>query len=89
MSRKVYYTIAVAILIGVAGLVGAQVSGTKPASSAVVTEKEKPEALTLEERVINLGKTQEKILAELKVIKENQAKIMELDNKIYTRMSRR
>ena len=89
MSRKVYYIVAVAILIGAAGLVGAQVSGTKPATGAVVTAKEKTKQVTVEQRIATLTKNQEKILAELKVVKANQAQILELSNKIFARMKRK
>ena len=89
MSRKVYYIAAAAVLIAIAGLVGAQVSGTKPAAGRVVAVQEKKKPLTVEERIINLTKNQEKILAELKVIKENQSQILDQTKKIFVRMKRR
>jgi Flp pilus assembly protein CpaB len=89
MPKKVYCIVALALLIGLAGWVAAQVAGTKPATESVSTEKEKAQALTLEERIIVLTKNQEKILAELKVIKENQTEILAITNKIFTRMRRK
>jgi hypothetical protein len=89
MRKRVYYALAVAILIGMAGLVGAQITGTKPATEGVsVAEKEAP-PMTVEERIMNLTKNQEKILAELKVIRENQAQILEQGKKIFTRMKKK
>lgn len=87
MSKKLCYLAAVVALIAVVGLVGAQVSGTKPAASAVVA-KEKSQPKTVEERITSLEKNQEKILAELKVIRENQEKILEDTKKIFTRMKK-
>ena len=89
MSRKVYCIVAVLVLIGIAGLVGAQVSGTKPAGSAVVVEKEKAKTLTVEQRIMNLEKNQQKILAELKEVKENQKEILDWCKKIFTNMARK
>jgi len=89
MPKKVYSIVALALLIGLAGLVGAQITGTKPAPGSVITEKEKPKPLTLEQRVIIVTKNQDKILAELKVIKKNQAQILEQTNKIFARMKRK
>jgi len=89
MSKKLYYVVALVILIGVAGLVGAQVSGTKPAGSTVVTVKEEAKKITVEERITDLAKNQEKILAELKAIKENQVEILAQTKKIFARMKKR
>ncbi|NQT83692.1 hypothetical protein HQ563_11745 [bacterium] len=89
MSKKLYYIVAMAILIGMAGFVGAQVSGTKPAAGRVLAAKEKAKKLTVEERIINLTKNQEKILAELKAIKENQTQILAQTQKIFLRMKRK
>jgi len=89
MSRKVYYIVAMAILIGIAGLVGAQVAGTKPASGAVTAVKEKSKPVTMEQRITNLTKNQEKILVDLKVIQENQKKILADTKKIFIRMKKK
>jgi len=89
MSKKVFYIVAVAILIGTVGLLGAQVAGTKSATKTVLTGKEKAKPLTVEQRILTLTKNQEKILAELKVIKENQAQILQQTEKIFTRMKRK
>ncbi len=88
MSKKLCYVAAVVALIAVVGLVGAQVGGTKPAASAVVA-KEKSRPKTMEERMTNLEKNQEKILAELKVIRENQVEILEDTQQIFLRMKKR
>jgi hypothetical protein len=87
MSRKLCYVAAVVALIAVVGFVGAQVGGTKPASSAVVA-KEKEPPKTLEERMADVEKNQQKILGELKAIKENQEKILADTKKIFTRMKK-
>jgi hypothetical protein len=94
MSKKTYYAALVAVMIAIAGIVGAQVSGTKPAAGAVAT-KEKPKPPTLEQRMDKLEKNQKQILAELKEIKENQAtilenqaKILEDTKKIFLRMKK-
>lgn len=89
MPKKLYYIAAVAVLIGMAGLVGAQVAGTKPTTEGVVAAKEKPKEITVEQRIMKLEKNQEKILAELKVIKENQAEILDQTRKIFNRMRRK
>jgi hypothetical protein len=89
MSKRVYSVVAVAVLVCVAGLVAAQVAGSKPAESAAVAAKEKPKPLTVEQRIVNLEKNQEKILGELKEIKQNQEEILELSKKIFTGMKRK
>ncbi len=89
MSRRVYYIVAMAILIGIAGLVGAQVTGTKPASGVVTAVKEKSKPLTIEQRIVNLTKNQEKILADLKVVQENQKQILAETKKIFVRMKKK
>jgi ABC-type uncharacterized transport system permease subunit len=96
MSKKTYCIIAVLILIGVVGLVSGQMSGTKPAETAVVPVKEETQPLTIEERILilsekqeELAKNQERILAELKEIKENQVLILDQTKKIFTRMKKK
>jgi hypothetical protein len=89
MSRKVFYIVAVAILIGTAGLVGGQIGGTKSATGTVPAVKEKAKPITIEQRILILTKNQEEILAELKVVKKNQAQILEQTEKIFTRMKRK
>ena len=96
MSKKTYCIMTVLILIGVVGLVSGQMSGTKPAGTAVVPVKEQVKPLTTEERIIliekkqdELAKNQVKILAELKVIQENQVLILDQTKKIFTRMKRK
>lgn len=89
MSRRVYYIVAMAILIGIAGLVGAQVTGTKPASGVVTPVKEKSKPVTIEQRIVNLTKNQEKILADLKVVQENQKQILAETKKIFVRMKKK
>ncbi len=76
MLRKLSYALAVAAFIGMVGLVGAQVTGTKSAPSAVVSPTAKVKPPTMEERVTELAKGHDKILADLKNVKANQAKIL-------------
>ncbi len=89
MSKRIYLIVTVLILIGAVGLVGAQITGTKPAGAAVSTEKKEVKKPTLEERVETLAKNQEKILAELKEIKQNQDEILEQTQLIFTNMKRK
>jgi len=89
MLRKLSYGIAVAAFIGIVGLLGAEVVGTKPARSAVVTPKAKVKPPTVEERIADLAKGHDKILAELKEIKETQLQILELCKKIFNQMERK
>jgi len=89
MRKKLYYVAAIAVLVCLAGLVGAQITGTKPAPGGVVAPKEKTEQVTIEQRLISLEKNQEKILAELKAIKENQVEILDQTRKIFNRMRRK
>lgn len=76
MLRKLSYALTVAVFIGMVGLVGAQVTGTKSAPSAVVSPTTKAKPPTMEERVAELAKGHDKILAELKELKANQNKIL-------------
>lgn len=87
MSRKVYWVAVLAVFIAVAGLVAAQMVGTKPAAGAVVKAKAKP--VTVEQRIIDLAKNQDKILTELKEIKQTEAQILKLCRIIFNRMDRR
>ena len=89
MSKKVYYLILLVAFVGVIGLVGAQMTGTKPTTGAVVSEKETPKEVILEQRVIELAKNQDKILSELAEIKKTQTQILQMTEKIFTRMARR
>ncbi len=89
MPKKLYYIVTLLILVGMVGLVGAQITGTKSADTAVTAAKEKGKTVTIEERIAEIEKNQKKILAELKEIKESQAKILEETKKIYTNMKRK
>jgi len=89
MSKKVYIIVTILIFIGVVGLVGAQISGTKPAGAAVSTVKKEAKKPTVEERIEALNKNQQKILAELKEIKQNQDEILQQTKKIFVNMKRK
>jgi prefoldin subunit 5 len=89
MPKRIYIIVAVLILIGMVGFVGAQITGTKPAGAAVSAEKKEVKKPTLEERVETLAKNQQKILAELKEIKQNQEEILQQTNKIFANMKRK
>jgi cell fate (sporulation/competence/biofilm development) regulator YlbF (YheA/YmcA/DUF963 family) len=89
MSKRIYLIVAVVILIGVVGFVGAQITGTKPAEEAVSTVKEEAKKPTLEEKVETLARNQQKILAELKEIKQKQDEILKITDKIFANMKRK
>jgi len=89
MSRKVYVIAAIMVLLGVVGFVGAQIGGTKDETGAVVTEKKETKPIPVEERIEVLRKNQEKILLELKEIKQTQEEILKQTQKIFVNMARK
>lgn len=89
MSKKVYVIAAILVLLGVVSLVGAQISGTKDEAGAVVTEKKETKPTPVEEKIEILRKNQEKILLELKEIKQNQQEILQQTEKIFANMKRK
>ena len=89
MSKKVYVIAAILVLLGVVGFVGAQISGTKEEGAAVVTEKKETKPTPVEEKIEVLRKNQEKILLELKEIKQNQEEILKQTEKIFINMRRK
>lgn len=89
MSKKVYVIAAILVLLGLVSLVGAQMAGTKDEGGAVVTEKKEAKPTPVEEKIEVLRKNQEKILLELKEIKQNQQEILQQTEKIFTNMKRK
>lgn len=89
MSKKVYVIAAILVLLGLVSFVGAQMAGTKDEGGAVVTEKKEAKATPVEEKIEVLRKNQEKILLELKEIKQNQQEILQQTEKIFANMKRK
>jgi len=101
MSKRIYAVVMILILISMVGfIIGAEVGETKPTGAvagAVKTEAKKPtlgekteaKKPTLEEKTEALRRNQERMLAELKEIKQNQEEILQQTRKIFIYMKRR